>query len=364
VLSQEAERGLSPSSLGGMLQSLEWWFPSQGILAPEAMSFARLVLDALKRTGRHARQSKAKVVSAEDLLRLMEAPPAIGYWIFAAIVLLRHLGLPTRQFLPIERNQAVFDDGRVVLELEGASVVITHAGCFVDCPACALRLLVDRADDGPILSGSDLKWLREVVRKTTGVCEPRDVPDELLPGLIDAKALRFRVNRRDRAGIALSYEALLDRHELLALRWEDLSEEGCEIVARASGGTRRLTPRSDDLDVFDALRKLAEVWPWRGAGLWGCRGPIMAIFHPDHRTKDPAPLSYMTWFEQLGRRGQRMGIGVTPNTLRVSGALHDWHDHHDIVRLTRRLANKRVTSTEDFLRRFGVYRLSPTKDCD
>ncbi|MDP1803752.1 MAG: hypothetical protein Q8K72_01160, partial [Acidimicrobiales bacterium] len=72
------------------------------------------------------------MVSVPDLLRLMDVPPGVGYWIFAAIVLLRHLDLTTRQFHLITHDGAAFEDGGAVLGVEGASVVLTHAGCFVD----------------------------------------------------------------------------------------------------------------------------------------------------------------------------------------------------------------------------------------
>lgn len=358
----EAERGQSASSLKGALNALEWWFTTTGSVPAATLAFARIVVSALERSPVAAKRRQVEAVPLSTLLRLTEAAPARGYWILAAVTLLRRLQLRRSDLREATAASASFEEDRALLVVRGDKYVLDHEESYLDCAACALRLLVERAGDGHLLSKADRQVVRDDMLRLVGRHEPSDISADQLPEVVDDLAMRLRVYRRDRAGYAVSYGVLLTLKELLDLAWEDLREDGEDLIAHTRTGDRRLTPRADGLDPLRCLRDLAAVWPWPGEGLWGCRGPIMATHHLDFAGDTPVSIRPQAWNQLLRLRGRKVGVSISPSTLRVSGALHDWHEHHDIVRLSRRLGHTTVAKTEEFLRRRGLLRRSPTED--
>jgi len=359
----EAERGQSPSSLKGMLTALEWWFTTTGSVPASTLAFARRVLSALERVPlRDPERREVEGVPLSTLLRLTEAPPGRGYWILAAVTLLRRLQLRRSDVREVLADAARFADDGAELEVGGITYVLPHEKPYLQCAACALQLLVERAGGGLLLSEADRYVVRDDMLRLVGRREPRDISADDLPSVVEDLAMRLRVYRRDRAAYAVSYGALLTRKELLGLGWEHLSEDGPDLIAHTHAGPRRLAQRDDGLDPLRCLRDLAAVWPWPGEGLWGCGGPIMAAQHPDFTSDSPESIRPQAWDQLVRIRCRKVGVSVSPSTFRVSGALHDWHQHHDIVRLSRRLGHTTVAKTEEFLRRRGVLHRSPTEE--
>lgn len=103
---------------------------------------------------------------------------------------------------------------------------------------------------------------------------------------------------RDRALIAVTYQGLLRRSEVAALRWGDLDREGRRFLLhlrQTKGGADQRVPLSGE--VYELLRRYWNVAGdrvWRNAG-WG---PVAD-----------------TWPMFVSVRGARAGLGISPDTV-------------------------------------------------
>jgi len=348
----EADRGVKPSTIRRYLAALTWWLSTVPQPATEAIAFAGVVAQAIGRVQPDPEvKRRAERVPESTLVRLIEAPAPTDWISWAQAVVLRATGLK-RDEVRRAACDVVLDERCAQLALGDARFDLVHVADEVHCAACALGYLVQQRPDGRLFHQHG-RTVWGVTHRATGIDEPSAVPDDEWRRLVDNLARSLRTDRRTRASIAIAYGGLTPGM-LRALYWEHLAEETEGLVARTAAGAHRLQRRSDSLDPELALRGLARVWPWRGDGLWGCAGPVMAGMVPDRWHHDRRSVAAQVLGVSLNALGRPLGIEISLSDVRVSGALDDWHRHPDVVRLMRRLGLRSVASAETFLRSYGL----------
>jgi len=367
-LASEVDRGLNPRSLRGHIGAVEWWFATLGRPQPAVIATARAVADALQKSSPAApRVRRAPSVSVTALAEIIDqrAPEA---WRLQLAVVARHLDMRMVEAARIESSSAVLGGSEATLIVAGKTKHIVAEVDELTCPVRALDGLVQRRPVGPLATREEAQSLRTVIGQRTRPGEPSLMNEQTWHEIVQLLARHERVQRRLDAGVRLGLAGLLGTDETLALRWEHMHRHPLGFVVRGSDAYplraslegRLFLAREDVLDLEPALIRLAAAWPWPGGGLFGCSGFVISDMHRTGRSGESAALTPGCWTTHVREAGQRVGIKVTPRSIRVAGAHEDWAAHQDEFRLQRRMGFVYPSATRLFLRNEGILAATAT----
>jgi len=371
-LASKADKGVNPRTLKTDIYALEWWLALLGKPQPNVVAVAVAVREALIRSGRAAPvKRKSPQVTIANVVDLVNVPAVAYEWQLPAAALARALRVRLYVLDRIQAETAVFDGREATVVVSGREARLWPTGDALTDPVDALRSLVERRPIGPLLTPAEFVAIRSSIWNEAGCTwEPSRMTGDRWTEVVDQLARHVRSRLRLVAGVHLGLSGLLGLDEAVALRWEHLQRHSVGFVAKATAEHplpptlegRLFLARSDALDLELALSRLAAVWPWRGDGLFDCRGPVLTNMAPaDWCGDDPVPLCTSGWYQAVRAAGERVGVDATPLSLRVAGAHEDWSAHYDELRLQARMGHVFPSATRLFLKKHGLLGASATE---
>ncbi len=371
-LASKVDAGLHPRALKSHIFALQWWFTLRGNPQLSVIRTALAVQRALLRSGK-ARpvQRRAPRVTVGQLAEAVEHLDVENEWRLHAAALARDLRVRLYVLDRVEAETAVFEGEEATIVVRGAVQRLWPTNDALTNPVDALRGLVERRDTGTLIMPEEHADLRQCLWDAPEcIWEPSRMTGERWRSTVDLLARHVRARLRLETGICLGLAGLLGLDQTVAVHWEHLRRHSVGFVLKGSAKNplgaglegRLLFSRRDSLDLEPSLVRLAEVWPWPGNGLFGCGGPVLtSMERRDWVGEEPRALSTSTWTNQVKDAGRRIGVRMSPLSIRDAGAHEDWFAHHDELRLQARMGHVFPSATRDFLKKHGLLGASATE---
>lgn len=360
-------RGCRTGTIAAYLSALDNALARRGCPAG-ASAMARHVLKALKR--RHGRPPKHAMSLSEDQIRALvsAAEPRRGSVLAATAILLWLLRAPLCQLRAC--SEVYFGPGDSWVDIALPEATSGRWGHFAPrvvrleadpgdlcCPVYAVRALLARYPDGPLLRRIEVRSMFPLPRRSpTSPAWGDDATEDEVRALVLHLSRERLIAARDRVMICCTYGAVLRLGEVLSLRVDDLDEQpwGYRVRLRRSKANQRgqaefvrMARRDDELCPVAAIDDWLRLVPWR-------TGPLVpSLMGGDIRRPDLAPPAMQTQsaLERLRRLGEQAGLKVTigSHTLRRSGAQRIYAQTLDLRRVQSALRHADPSTTLRYL---------------